>query len=147
MPVVTIAEHIAAPADAVWDHISWHGVQRLTGGLFQRIEFFGDTPEAGITKRLHLAEGLPVLERLEWVDEGERSYRYRVIDGGSLPVTDYCGYVRVTPCGPKACFLKIESEFTPVLVTAEEWFATWRAMELSLIGQIRALLVAPDPAG
>lgn len=146
MPVATVAEHIAAPADRVWDHINWHGVQRLTGGLFQRIEFFGDTPEPGVTKRLHFAEGLPVLERLEWVDEGDRSYRYRVIDCGSLPVTDYAGYVRVTPCGPDACFLKIESEFTPVLVTAEEWSATWCAMEASLIDQIRALVVAPVSA-
>lgn len=146
MPVATVAERIEAPADAVWDHISWHGVERLTGGLFKRIEFFGDTPEVGITKRLHLAEGLPVLERLEAVDEADRTYRYRVIDCGSMPIMDYSGYVRVTPCGPDACFLKIECEFTPVLVTEEEWAETWRAMEMSLIEQVRGLVAVPRPA-
>ena len=146
MPIVTVAEHIAAPADRVWDHISWHGLQRLTGGLFQRIEFFGDMPEPGITKRIHFAEGMPVLERLESVDECDRTYRYRVIDAGSLPVTDYSGYVRVTPCGPDACHLKIECEFTTVLVTETEWGTTWRAMESSLIDQIRGLVGAATPA-
>lgn len=141
MAFATLAEHIAAPADIVWDHINWHGVERLSGGLFERIEFFGTAVEPGVTKRLHFAEGLPVLERLESVNEADRTYRYRVIDCGSLPVTDYSGYVRVTPCGPEACYVKIESEFTPVHVTVEEWIATWCSMESSLIDQIRGLTV------
>lgn len=143
MPIITVAERIEAPADAVWDHINWHGVERLTGGLFKAVAFFGDLPEPGVTKRLYFESGLPVLERLEWVDAEDRAYGYRVIDAGSLPVTDYTGYVRVTPCGSGACYLKIESEFTPVLVSEEEWKATWRAMELSLIDQVRALVCAP----
>lgn len=140
MAVATVAEYINAPAQQVWEHISWHGVANLEGGLFQRIEFFGDEPVVGITKMLHLAEGLPVLERLEAVDEADRTYRYRVIDEGDLPVTDYCGYVRVTPCGPDACHVKIESSFTPVSVTEQQWVATWTGMEQSLIAQIREIL-------
>lgn len=139
MPIVTLAEHVKAPAQAVWEHINWHGVAKLEGGLFKRIEFFGDTPVVGITKLIHLAEGLPVLERLEAVDEKDRTYRYRVIDEGDLPVTDYCGYVRVTPCGPAACHVKIECSFTPVAVTEEQWAEIWTAMERSIIAQIREL--------
>lgn len=142
MPNVTVAEHVKAPAQAVWELINWHGVARLEGGLFKRIEFFGDTPVVGITKLIHLAEGLPVLERLESVDEDDRTYRYRVIDEGDLPVTDYCGYVRVTPCGPSACHVKIECSFTPVAVTEQQWAETWTAMEQSIIAQIRELVGA-----
>lgn len=140
MAVATIAERIEAPAQYVWDYISWHGVARLNGGLFKRIDFFGDTLAVGITKQVHLAEGLPITERLEAFDEQDYSYRYRVTDGGPLPVTDYSGYVRVTPCGPDACYLKIECDYTPVTVTAEEWANTWRAMEHGIMEQIRATL-------
>ena len=142
MPIVTVAERVEAPAERVWELINWHGVARLEGGLFQRIEFFGDMPMVGVTKRIHLAEGLPVLERLEAIDEVERAYRYRVIDDGDLPVTDYCGYVRVSPCGPAACHIKIESSFTPVAVTESEWADIWSAMEASLVAQIRDLVAA-----
>lgn len=140
MAIATVAERIEAPAQLVWDHISWHGVARLNGGLFKSIEFFGDAPEVGIVKRVHLAEGLPITERLEAIDEADYTYRYRVTDGGPLPVTDYSGYVRVTPCGPAACYLKIECDFTPVLVTEDAWRRTWCAMEQSLIAQIRQIV-------
>lgn len=139
MPAVHVAERIDAPADVVWDHISWHGVARLSG-VFKSIEFFGDEPRVGVTKRLHLAEGLPVVERLEEIDEAERTYRYRVIDGGSLPVTDYRGYVRVTPCGPDACHLLIECRYVPVTVTSEEWAETWTALESGIIDAVRAAI-------
>lgn len=142
MPIVTVAERVEAPAQVVWEHINWHGVAKLEGGLFKRIEFFGDTPIVGVTKRIHLEEGLPILERLESVDEDDRTYRYRVIDEGDLPVTDYSGYVRVAPCGPAACHVKIESMFTPVAVTEQQWTETWTAMEHSLIAQIRKLVGA-----
>jgi hypothetical protein len=140
MPIVTVAERVEAPAQTVWEYINWHGVARLEGGLFQKIEFFGDKPEVGVTKRLHLADGLPILERLEAMDEAERTYRYRVLDNGDLPITDYRGYVRVGACGPAACCVKIECEFTPVDVTAQEWTEIWSGMERALIDQICAQL-------
>lgn len=146
MAVVTVAERIAFPADAVWEHINWHGVAKLTGGLFKKIDFFGDTPKVGITKRLHLAEGLPLLERLEALNEEDRTYNYQVIDMGSLPITDYRGCVSVTPAGPDACYLKIACEYTPVTVSAEEWATTWSAMESGLIEEIRMAIARGGPA-
>lgn len=140
MAIVTVAERVDLPASQVWDHISWHGVARLEGGLFKRIEFFGDRPDIGVTKRLHLAEGPPVTERLEAFDADDRAYRYRVIDEGPLSVTDYRGSVRVTPCGPDACHVTIECRYTPVSVTAEQWAETWTAMERGLIDEIRAAI-------
>lgn len=141
MAIVTVTQRIEAPAEAVWNLISWHGVGQLAGGaLFKKIVFFGDSLEVGITKQLHLAEGLPVLERLESFDAADRTYRYRVIDSGSLPVTDYAGYVRVTPCGPEACHVKIECSYTGVEVSDAEWHRLWTKMELGLIDEVRSVL-------
>ena len=50
MAVVTLAERIEAPADAVWDYVCWHGVAKLdqySGGFFRKIEFQGDEPKVG----------------------------------------------------------------------------------------------------
>ena len=83
---------------------------------------------------------MPIGERLETLDIADRSYRYRLTDVGSLPITDYRGYVRVTPAGPDACHLKIECEFDAVEVTEAEWKATWLAMENGLVDEIRRLV-------
>ena len=143
MAVVTLAERIEAPADAVWDYVCWHGVAKLdqySGGFFKKIEFQGDEPKVGITKTIYPHDGLPISERLESLDVADRTYRYRLADVGSLPITDYRGYVRVTPAGPDACHLKIECEFTAVEVSEAEWIETWLAMETQLVTEIRRAL-------
>ncbi|MBY8826350.1 SRPBCC family protein [Sphingomonas colocasiae] len=144
MAVATLAERIDAPADAVWSFVCWHGVAKLeqySGGFFRKIEFQGDTPAVGITKTIYPHEGLPIHERLEWLDAADRSYRYRLTDVGSLPITDYRGYVRVTPAGPDACHLKIECEYDAVEVTDAQWAETWLAMETQLVNEIRQALL------
>ncbi|MCG2842625.1 SRPBCC family protein [Sandaracinobacter sp. RS1-74] len=141
MGLLILAERIEAPADAVWRYVGWHGVAELdqySGGLFRRIEFHGDEPSVGIVKIIHPIEGLPIHERMDAFDAGTRTYRYSLLDVGSLPVTDYRGLVKVTPAGPDACHLKIECQFTAVGVTEEAWSDTWFAMERGLLAEIRA---------
>ncbi|MEO7468156.1 MAG: SRPBCC family protein [Pseudomonadota bacterium] len=140
MAIATLAERFDVPADDVWQYVCWHGVAKLaqySGAFFKGIEFQGDTPEVGITKTIYPLEGLPIHERLESLDAENRSYRYRLIDVGSLPITDYRGYVRVTPAGPDACHLKIECEYTAVEVSDERWAEIWLEMETSLVNEIR----------
>lgn len=149
MARATLARKFAAPADAVWQYVRWHGVAKLdqySGDFFEKIEFDGDVEEVGITKTIYPFGGHPILERLEELDAEERSYRYRLLDVGDLPITDYCGYVRVTPAGPRACHLKIECDFTPVDVTAAEWERIWTEMETSLMDEISRLVenIGPD---
>ena len=148
MASATLARKFAAPADAVWQYVRWHGVAKLdqySGDFFEKIEFDGDVEQVGITKTIFPFGGLPIHERLEELNAEERSYRYRLLDVGDLPVTDYRGYVRVTPCGPDACHLLIACDYTPVGVTAEAWEATWTTMESSLMDEI-ARLVEGIPA-
>lgn len=143
MARATLARKFAAPADAVWQYVRWHGVARLdqySGDFFEKIEFDGDVEQVGITKTIYPFGGHPILERLEELNAEERSYRYRLLDVGDLPITDYCGYVRVTPAGPHACHLKIECDYTPVDVTAAEWDRTWAEMETSLMNEISRLV-------
>ncbi|PZU50169.1 MAG: SRPBCC family protein [Sphingomonas sp.] len=147
MAVVTLAERIEAPADKVWHYVGWHGVADLdqySGALFQKIEFFGDKPAPGIIKIIYPVNGLPVHERMESYDAETRTYRYSLLDVGSLPITDYRGLVKVTPAGPTACHVKIECEFTAVDVSEEEWRSTWLAMETALLREVRARVTAAD---
>lgn len=146
MATVTLARKFAAPADAVWQYVRWHGVAKLdqySGDFFEKIEFDGDVEKVGITKTIHPFGGPPILERLEELNAEERTYRYRLLDVGDLPVTDYRGYVRVTPAGPDACHLKIECDYTAVGVTDAAWAQTWTEMETSLMDEISRLVEGP----
>jgi hypothetical protein len=138
MGVGVLAVRVNAPADLVWDHLSWEGMQKLCGGpLYEAVEF--DTPRnrVGSTKTYRMKDGAPLRVKLLEVDEVERNYRYRLIDNGSLPVTDYVGYVRVTPCGPEACHVNFRVEFHAVGMTDAEFHALWMHMETLEIEDVR----------
>lgn len=147
MPTATIVRRFSAPADAVWQYVRWHGVAKLeqySGAMFARIDFDGDIEQPGIIKTVYPHEGHPIVERLDEVNAADRTYRYRLLDVGSMPITDYTGYVRVTPAGPDACHLKIECNFTPVDVTEQEWREIWFGIETELMNEIAPLI---EPAG
>lgn len=144
-----VVRRFEAPATAVWDLVSWRGMARLArAGLFEAIEFEQEETIAGATKRLHLASGAALRERLEWLDETGHGYGYRIIDGGDLPVTDYVGTVRVTHAGPDACTLLIRCEFAGVSVGDEDFQRQWQIMETSVLDAVAARLAedAPTPA-
>lgn len=137
-----VMRRFAAPASAVWDFVSWRGMVKLAGGsLFERVEFQGDT-HVGATKTLYIGDALPIRERLESLDESGMSYSYRIIDNGPLPVTNYLGQLRLTPCGPKACVIVIENDFVGVDIDEAEWARTWQGMENRLLDEIEARVAA-----
>ena len=143
MPTITVARRFAAPADDVWRYVRWHGVAQLAHyaeAYFEKITFETVEEVVGAIKTIYPFDGDPIIERLEELNVAERTYRYRLLDNGGLPITDYTGYVRVTPAGPHACFLKIECNFTPVDVSAEQWEATWRDMENGMMDEIELKL-------
>ena len=140
MTVVAITRRIEAPADLAWEHLSWRGLERLAGGVFRRLEFGNTSAVPGSVRRIHLGDSSSVLETLEEIDETHRMYRYRVIDDGPLPVTDYQGYVRVTPAGTGACNVKFESRATPVGVSDDAWRAIWLEMENNVLDELTARL-------
>ena len=70
--------------------------------------------EDGATLRtLSLAGGGTIVERLERVDDTERSYTYSILSG-PLPVADYVATLRVRANeGGLGCTIEWSSEFTP----------------------------------
>ena len=133
---LAVARRFEASADVVWSYLNWRGLEKLAGGIFQRVDYVEGYRSGESARRIHMSEGPPIVERLFDIDEAGRSYRYQVIDEGALPITDYLGYVRVAPCGDGACHAKIESRATPVSTTSEDWRQMWLSMERSVFDQI-----------
>jgi hypothetical protein len=140
-----VVRRFDAPATAVWEYVSWNGMVKLAGsGLFEKVEFEGGGTRIGSIKTLHIGQSLPIRERLEALDESGMSYVYRIVDNGPLPITNYRGEVRVTPCGPKACVLVIAHEFIAVGIDESEWIRSWQVMENGLLDQIQARLAGGE---
>lgn len=136
MTTLAVARRFDAPADIVWSYLNWHGLEKLAGGVFRRVDFVEGRSSEESLRRIYLGEGPPIIERLVDIDEHGRSYRYQVVDEAGLPVTDYLGFVRVAPCGEAACHVKIESSSTPVSTTDEAWTETWLSMENAIFDQL-----------
>jgi len=137
-----IAARFDAPADKVWDFVSWEGFPRLTaGGFFVRAEYpDGTAPRPGALRRVHPPEGAPpILERLVEYRAADRFYRYALVDTGAFPLTDYEGVVAVTPAGAGCC-LKFGHTATLVDIAPEAWYPAWAAIERQIFDFIRQSL-------
>lgn len=138
MPSFEIATRFDAPARAVWDFVSWEGMPRLTaGGFFTRAEFpAGSQIVPGALRRVHLPEGPPFIERLEEYRPEDFFYRYRLVDTGPFPLTDYTGVVAVTPAGT-GCGLKFGHSATLIDIDEAAWRETWMGIERQVFDFIR----------
>lgn len=135
---VQVSETIDAPAEKVWELLSWRGVERLRGAVFfETITFEDELNEAGSIRVLHMPDGSVIREVAEELSEAGRFYTYRPLSLGSLPVTDYRGRVAVTEDGPGRCRVTISSRCTPIGITEEEWRCLYTTMETAVIALVR----------
>ena len=112
MAKVTMATQLPAPAERVWD---------LIGGFNTLADWHPAVEKSEIEKegtstlrRLHVAGGGTVFERLEAVDDAERVLRYSIVES-PLPVGDYVATLRVRDRGDgRSCTVEWSSEFSPV---------------------------------
>ena len=141
MPSFEVAARFDAPPETVWGFVSWDGMPRLTeGGFFTRADFpVGTRIEPGALRRVHLPDGPPFVERLEEYRAQDFFYRYRLVDTGPLPLTDYTGVVAVTRAG-SGCCLKFGHTATLVGIDEESWRTTWLAIEHQVFDFIRKQL-------
>jgi ligand-binding SRPBCC domain-containing protein len=132
-----IATRFEAPAEKVWGFVSWDGMPRLTeGGFFTRAEFpAGREIRVGALRRVHVPDGPPFVERLEEYRPEDFFYRYRLVDTGPFPLTDYTGVVAVTPAG-SGCCLKFGHTATLIGIGEVEWQALWAGIEHQVFGFI-----------
>ncbi len=90
MAKVSVSTRISAPADEVW---------RLVGGWNALPDWHpavekSEIEQGGHLRRLRLADGTEITERLEKLDSGERTYTYS-ITACALPVTNYRSTITV----------------------------------------------------
>ncbi len=139
-----IATRFDAPAEAVWAFVSWQGMARLTnGGFFTSAEFpNGPEARAGALRRVTTPDGGAFVEELIEQTEGRIfAQRYRLVDTGPFPLTDYEGVVVVTPAG-EGCCLKFGHTATLVDVSEDEWRSAWMSIENQVFDFIRQSLKA-----
>lgn len=111
MTRVSMKTELKVPADEVWKLIGgfnalpdWHpAVEKST------TEGEGE----GSVRRLSLAGGGTIVERLESVNDDERRYSYSIVDG-PLPVSNYKATISVREQGDgTATVVEWSSEFSP----------------------------------
>ena len=144
MAIFEVAARFEAPAEAVWSFINWQGMPRLTEGGFFASADFPEGPEVrpGSLRRVTTPDGAAFVEELIEESEGRIFFqRYRLVDTGPFPLTDYEGVVVVTPAGDGCC-LKFGHTATLVDVSEEEWRASWLSIEHQVFEFIRQALVS-----
>ena len=109
MAKVSMSTELGVPASQLWELIGkfnglpdWHPAVEKS-----------ELEEKGQVRRLSLAGGGTIVEKLEHVDDGERVYSYSIVDG-PLPVSGYTATIRVRDEGDgKRSVVEWSSEFEP----------------------------------
>lgn len=110
MTKVSMSTKLGVPAQRVWDLIGgfnalsdWHPAVEKS-----ELEEEGKTT----VRRLTIAGGQTIVERLEHKDDKERLYSYSILSG-PLPVADYVATLRVREDDDGGCTVAWSSEFNP----------------------------------
>lgn len=125
MPTISVSKQLSANADAVWNVVGgWNTMPQW------HPEVSGSTVEGdGLVRRVLLADGTAILERLEHFARTGRQYTY-VITDSSLPLAFYRSTLRVEPAteGARASwFTEFEAKDVPVDDIAETLRAFYAA--------------------
>lgn len=139
MATFETAARFDAPAQEVWSFVNWQGMPRLTEGGFFTSATFPDGPEIrpGALRRVTTPDGGAFVEELVEQSEGRIFVcRYRLVDTGPFPLTDYNGVVVVTPAGDGCC-LKFGHTATLVDVSEDDWRRSWLEIENQVFDFIR----------
>lgn len=130
MPEFETTFPFAYPAYAVWQFVSWTGVERLAGsGAFTGASFKDRDPAPGAVRYTHLADGSRIEERLSLHATDRFYYEYVIPDGSTLPIRGYRGIVEVTPVSAHESTLRLAHDCEPVSLGRAEWREAWLRME------------------
>lgn len=116
MTDVKMKTDLNVPADQVWEMIGkfnalpdWHPAVEKS-----------ELEDGGKLRRLTLAGGVSIVERLEKLDEDGQVYRYSIVES-PLPVANYSAELRVKPNQDgTGCTVEWSSNFNPVGASMEE---------------------------
>ncbi len=97
MAKVSVSTKISAPAEDVWRLVGgWNALPDWHPGVEK-----SEIEQGGHLRRLKLADGSEITERLEKFDSGDRNYTYS-ITSCALPVTNYRSTITVHAEGDAA---------------------------------------------
>lgn len=115
MAKVTMNTRLTVSPDKVWELIGgfnalpdWHPAVEKS-----------ELEEEGSMRKLSLAGGGTIIEKLEKVDENERTYTYSIVDS-PLPVANYTATIRVKDDGSGNTTVEWIGEFNPEGATENE---------------------------
>lgn len=115
MAKVTMNTRLTVSPDKVWELIGgfnalpdWHPAVEKS-----------ELQEEGSMRKLSLAGGGTIIEKLEKVDENERTYTYSIVDS-PLPVANYTATIRVKDDGSGNTTVEWIGEFNPEGATENE---------------------------
>jgi hypothetical protein len=146
MPEFETTFRFAHPAEAVWQFVSWSGVERLAGsGAFTGASFKDRDPVPGAVRYTHLADGSRIEEQLALHAAHRFYYEYVVPDAPTLPIRGYHGIVEVTPVSARECTLRLAHDCEPFGVSPDEWREAWLKMETAVADFIGRELAAEAP--
>ncbi len=110
MSKVSLKSNLPATPDAIW---------KLVGGFNALPDWHPAIAKSEITtegnttfRRLTLAGGGSILEKLEKSDDDEHRYSYSILES-PLPVANYSGTIRVTEAAGGGSTIEWSSEFDP----------------------------------
>ena len=111
MAKVNMSTNLAVPAQTAWAMIGGFGALAKWHPAVAKCD---ESREGGATmRRLTLAGGGTILERLEQKNDKERTYTYSIVEG-PLPVADYTSTLRVREGkNAQSCTVEWSSDFEP----------------------------------
>lgn len=107
MASTQVEGEITAPIDDVWKVVSDFGGFIGAQGLPAEVEGQG----VGAVRKVTLGSAV-IIERLEGIDEENRSTSYSIVEG-PLPATGYLATIRLEPAGEAATRIHWSSTFEP----------------------------------
>lgn len=103
---------ISVPAEEAWKKIrefndmSWHPAVDTT--------MAESGNHIGSVRTIQLKGGGSLLEKLDAHSDGTRSYAYRMLDSGPLPISEYKSILSVNISGPDSCVIVWSGTFVTV---------------------------------
>lgn len=134
MTKVTVATKVMAPADEVWRLVGgWNGLPSWHPAVETSV-----IEDGGHLRRLKLADGTEITERLERFDGEEKSYTYSIV-ASTLPLRDYRSTITVTREGEKST-IEWSTTFKPLGLPETELSKTLESFYKAGFDNLRQLL-------
>lgn len=140
MANVELGMRVEAPVDRVWEFLCGPELGDLITSLYAEKAEFEET-DKGLVVTTTLKDGGAVIrERINSLDNENKTMTYQVLDYGNLPYTNYQGEMRVMPAGEHACHLSFQCTYIPVGMTAEQSNQFWLEHNTEVMEKLKELI-------